>query len=134
PRRAHSRPGLPARPGARETRREANRSLDGYLHALRGVVAETGCVPRRLERLGSAGAVGGAAAQLVLARRSAPFGAPALPGVRRGPRLERGLAPLAVHRELDPTHGRGARPGAADDLDPARCDGASARIEVRNAR
>src|SRR5688572_11193626 len=106
---------------------------DRHLNSLYPVVAESRQVPRRLERLHVTCGVGGAARELMAPRRCRPRCAP--PSPAQIPRWsEVRVAPHTVQRPLHAGDRRAARPGAPGERDLAGLHGASARIEVRNAR
>src|SRR5687767_924875 len=88
---------------------------------LHAVVAEARHVPRRLQRLHIAGAIGGTTGELVLAGARRPGRAPSLPRIRGG-LLNARFLPYAVDAEFDARDRCGARPGASDDFERPRVD------------
>src|SRR3954465_15945736 len=104
------------------------------MNSLNTVVSESGGVPRRVERLAFAGAVGSATGELVVARARLPHGAPRLPRVLEVSALDYSVAPDAVHRQLDPLDVASPAPGPAGNLGDRGSGSALASEEIRNAR
>src|SRR5574341_187660 len=102
------------------------------MNSLHAIVAKARHIPRWLERLRIAGRIGRAARELVLARRSPPRRPPSAPAMNIALGFQARLAPVALNAKFDTLDRRGARPGAAQDLDLAGVDHAAAHIEIRN--
>src|SRR5207244_13208818 len=83
---------------------------DADRDALHAVVTKSRQIPRQLERLALSCCVGGAARELVLARRGAPGNIPLLPGERILRLLDARVAPLAVHAQFHAHDRRVAAP------------------------
>src|SRR5262245_20988486 len=103
------------------------------MDSLHAIVAEDGCVPRRLERLRVACGIGGATSELIIAGRRLPRESPVHPAMRVSLRSDSGIAPATVDAKLDTRKRRGARPGAADDLHRPGFNDAPAAEKIRDA-